>query len=152
MRGSFFREELFNKLKEELDVVLSKLGVKTRDELDKYIRDNMKNDADLKAYDTLRQRYGKSCTSYALWPLMWTLTLLVSIDEWDHTANLVVDIIGLVGVGTFVIGGLAALVGIVTFSAAVVALEIVAGLAAAAGLVVVILGIYEGAVQRQASL
>ncbi|KAI1496373.1 hypothetical protein F5X99DRAFT_400599 [Biscogniauxia marginata] len=121
------KEELFNKVKEELDAVLHKLGVKTRDELDKYIRDNMKNDADLKAYDNLRQ----------------------SIDKWDQTANIIVDIVGLVGVGTFVVGSLAALVGIITFSAAVGALEIVAGLAAAAGLVVVVLSIYEGAVQRE---
>jgi len=40
-----------------LDAVLSKLGVNMRDELDEYIRKNMKNDADLRAYDKLRERY-----------------------------------------------------------------------------------------------
>ncbi|KAI3323725.1 hypothetical protein HD806DRAFT_495451 [Xylariaceae sp. AK1471] len=121
------KDEAFKLLKTELDAVLSKLGVKTRDELDKYIRDNMKNDADLKAYDEFCK----------------------SIDEFDRNANLVVDIIGLVGIGTFVVGGLAALVGIVTFAATLGALEVVGGLAAAAVLVVVVLSIYEGAVQRE---
>lgn len=76
---------------------------------------------------------------------------LASIDESDKTANIIVDVIGLVGIGTFAIGGLAALVGIITFATALGALEIVGALAAAAGLVLVVLSIYEGAVQREAS-
>lgn len=152
MCGSFSRETLFNQVKKELDTVLTKLGVKTRDELDQYIRDNMKNNADLKVYDELRKRYGEPCTSHTLWPLICTLTHLVSIDKDDHTANLIVDITGLLGIGTFVIGSIAALIGIVTFAAALGALEVVGGLAAAAGLVLVAVSIYEGAVQREASL
>lgn len=62
-----------------------------------------------------------------------------------------VDVLGLLGLGTFFIGGLAALVGVITFATALGAVEILTGLAAAAALVGTILAIYEGAVQREAS-
>ncbi|EQK97422.1 hypothetical protein OCS_06867 [Ophiocordyceps sinensis CO18] len=50
------RDEAFNVLKAELDEVLHRLGVQTRDELDEYIRVHIRHDADLKAYDGLRAR------------------------------------------------------------------------------------------------
>jgi hypothetical protein len=73
------------------------------------------------------------------------------MDKSDHAATLIVDILGLVGVGTLVIAGAAVLLGIVSFAAALGALELVAGFAAAAALVVAIISIVDGAIQRQAS-
>lgn len=73
------------------------------------------------------------------------------IDTWDRDANLIVDIVGLAGVGAFAIGGVAALAGIVTTAAALGALEIAGGLVAAAGLALIVLSVFEGADQREAS-
>ncbi|KAH7130821.1 hypothetical protein B0J11DRAFT_504576 [Dendryphion nanum] len=95
----------------------------------------MKNDADLKAYDELRKR----CKP----------THAVSIDESYHIATVIVDIMGLAGIGVFVVGGLAAIVGIISFAAVMGGLKVVGALAAAAGFSVMIESIYEGAIQRQ---
>ncbi|KAK5997589.1 hypothetical protein PT974_02952 [Cladobotryum mycophilum] len=120
------KKAVFGELKTQLDDVLKKLGVSTRDELDKYIRDNLENDSEIKAYDEMR----------------------ASIDKQDDISNLIVDIAGLFSVGVFAVGSVFVLVGVIAFTTVIGAVEVTGGLAIAAALALALMGVYEGYLER----